>query len=357
MNVLIIGKFSAGQFGFHISDTLKDMGHSNIEFDPTLKYKYSRTTLGRRVHQLNHIIVNNLINTQYFKERRKNRLANILGDQKIDLTICTHDFLFHDEVDLIKAKSKSPVVLWFPDSFASFNKAFFLIADYDALFFKDPYIVKVLRDQYNKLNAYYLPECCNPKYHKSINLNDDDRKEYGCDITTYGSPHNIRTSFFVQLLNYDYNIKIWGNQPPIWLKDKKAKSLYTGVYVFNENKCKAVLAAKININTLLPGEVIGLNARTFETAGIGGFQIIQWRPGLAQLFNDGKELISFKNFDNLKTTISYFLDNEKERYDIAKRGQLRTYKEHTYQLRIQLMFDTIFNNKVGYEMPEFYLTG
>ncbi len=182
------------------------------------------------------------------------------------------------------------------------------------------------------------------------------RKKYGCDITTYGSPHNIRTSFFVQLLNFNYNIKIWGNQPPIWLNNKELKSLYTGVYVFNESKCKAVLAAKININTLHPTEVIGLNARTFETAGIGGFQIIHWRPGLAQLFEDGKELVSFKNFDNLKTVISYYLDNENERKEIAQSGQLRAYKEHTYQLRIQLMFDTVFNNKGGYEIPESFMT-
>ena len=356
MKILIVGKFTEGQFGYHIADSLRDMGHNTIEYDPNFKYKYSKTLVGRRLYQTKNLFYNNLANTRFFREARLKRINKILEENKVEFTILTYDFLFPDEVDLIKVKSKSPVVLWFPDSVANFNKAFFMIADYDALFFKDPFIVKVLRDQYNKLNVYYLPECCNPKYHKSITLNDDDRKEYGCDITTYGSPHNIRSYFFAQLLNNNYNIKIWGNQPPIWLNINKLKSLYTGVYVFNESKCKAVLAAKININTLHPTEVIGLNARTFETAGIGGFQIIHWRPGLAQLFDDGKELISFRNFDNLKTTISYFLDNEKERHDIAKRGQQRAYKEHTYQLRIQLMLDTVFNSKGGYELPDFKMT-
>jgi spore maturation protein CgeB len=351
MNILVIGKFSAGQFGYHISDSLRDMGYQTIEFDPTLKYKYSRTTLGRRVHQLNHIIVNNLINTQYFRDRRKNRLGKILNSQIIDLTICTHDFLFPGEVDLIKAKSKSPVVFWFPDSVANFNRAFFLISNYDYLFFKDPYIVKILREQYNKSNVYYLPECCNPRFHKPVLLNTEDKEKYGCDITTYGSPHNIRTSFFIQLLSYNYNIKIWGNQPPLWMKDKEIKSLYTGVYVFNDSKSKAVLAAKININTLLPSEIFGLNARAFETAGIGGFQMIHWRPGLAQIFEDGKELVSFKIFDELKEKIDYYLTNEVERTIIAKAGKVRANKDHTYNLRIQLMLKTVFENATGFELP------
>lgn len=352
MNVLIIGKFSPDQFGFHIADTLKDMGHNVIEFDPTLKYKYSKTTLGRRLHQLNHLIVNNLVSTQYFRNKRKKKLEKILIKNKIDLTISTHDFLYQDEVDFIKSKTKVPIAMWFPDSVAGFQKGFFFISDYDFLFFKDQYIVKILKENYNKKNVHYLPECCNPKYHKSVVLSEYDIQKFGCDITTYGSPHNPRSLFFSQLINKNYKIKIWGHQPPIWLNDNKIKSLYMGEYIYNESKAKSVLAAKINLNTLHPTEINSLNARAFEIAGIGGFQMIHWRAGLKDLFEDGKELVSFNNFDELIEKINFYLNNPDERKRIASAGQIRAYKDHTYQKRLTTIIEVVFNNGKAFYIPD-----
>ena len=343
MNILVIGKFSQDQFGFHISDTLKDMGHLTIEFDPSKKYKYTHTTLGRRVHQLNHLIISSLTSTPYFRERRKGRLEKLIREKQIDLTIITHDFLYPDEAELIKEKTKSPLVLWFPDSVAGFQKGLFFISAYDFLFFKDPYIVKVLSEQYNLKNVFYLPECCNPKFHKPVELSQNDIEHYGCDITTFGNPHNIRSSIFKQLLELNYSIKIWGHQPPVWLSDNKIKSLYTGEYVFNESKAKSVLAAKINLNTLLPAEIYGLNARTFEIAGIGGFQMLHWRASLSNLFDEGKELVTFNNFLELREKIDFYIHNNGLRNEIAKAGQKRAYSDHTYKIRLACLIETVFS--------------
>lgn len=341
MNILVIGKFSPDQFAFHISDTLKDMGHHTIEFEPTLPYKYTRTEFGRRLHQVNHVINNNLISIRYFRDKRRKRLTHILSNTKFDLTISTHDFLYPDEVKLIKDKSKAPIVLWFPDPVSNFSKSFFIISDFDILFFKDQYIVDILSTQYNIKNIYYLPECCNPKYHKTVKLSGDDHKHYGSDIATYGNPHNIRSSFFVQLAAYNYNVKIWGHEPPIWLTDNKIKSLYTGEYVYNESKSKAVLAAKINLNTLLPAEIKSLNARTFEIAGIGGFQLVHWRKNLSSLFDEESEIVSFNNMNEIIEKINFYLSNEKSRTNIAKASQLKAYSHHTYTKRLEQMIQSI----------------
>lgn len=343
MNILVIGKFSPDQFGFHIADTFKDMGHDVVKFEPSLKYKHSKTIIGRRIYQTKFFVYNAVLNAGLLTSHRIKKLTKILRTKKIDLTICTHDFLFPDEIEKIKRITNAPLILWFPDAISNFNKAMFLISDYDYLFFKDTYIVKILNENYNKKNVYFLPECCDPKYHKSIILNETDKKKYGCDITTFGSPHSVRSLFFKQLLEFNYDVKIWGNQPPVWLKDKKIKSLYTGEYVFYENKAKAVLAAKININTLHPSEIMGLNSRTFEIAGIGGFQILHWRRGLSDLFEDGKEIVSFKNFDELIEKINFYLNNPEERKRIASAGQIRAYKDHTYQKRLTTIIDVVFN--------------
>lgn len=352
MNILVVGKFSPDQFGLHIADTLKDMSHVVYEFDPTYEYKYHSSVYLRRIHQVKSLVVDSFNKINFFQKIRAKRLTGLIENANIDLTIVTNDLLYPEEINVIKRITKSPIALWFPDSIANFNRAFFLISDYDFLFFKDPYIVTILTEQYNKKLVYYLPECCNPKYHKSVSLTHDDVAKYGCDITTYGNPHNLRSSFFYQLLNQNYNIKIWGHHPPVWLKNKEIKSLYTGEYIFNETKAKAVLAAKINLNTLLPSEIFGLNARTFEVAGIGGFQIMQWRPGLNQLFDYGKEIVSFRNFDELIGKIGFYLARPEERDQIARAGSERAFSDHTYSLRINLLLETIFGSKKGYDLPE-----
>ena len=349
MNILIIGKFSADQFGYHISDTLRDMGHQTIEFEPTLKYKYYSSTLLRRIDQISNSLANEFINIEAFRSIRKKRLNKILTENKIDFIIVTHDFLYPDETKLLKDMTKSPLILWFPDAIINFNKAMFIVSGYDFLFFKDPYIVLTLRNDYDIKNVFYLPECCNPKYHKPIPLSTKDYEEYKSEITTFGNPHALRMYFFRRLK--EYNVRIWGYIPPIWIKNMDYKKLFTGKYVVYEEKAKAVLSSKIVINSLHPAEIVGINARAFEVAGIGGFQMIHWRPGLSQFFDDQKEIVTFKSFNELKRKIDYYLDNENERKKIAECGQRRAHIEHTYQLRIQLMLDTVFNNKNGFEIP------
>lgn len=345
MNILVIGKFSEDQFGFHISDTLRDMGHITYEFDPTLPYKYSKTTIGRRIHQFNQSIYNLLLNSASFRSKRIKKLSKIFRKNQIDLTISTHDFLYPDEIDLIKEKTKAPVVMWFPDGIGYSNKAFFMISKYDYIFFQDPYAVNRLRSQYNKQNVFYLPECCNPKYHKKTILTADDISKYSCDISTYGNPHNYRSYFFSELVSYNYKIKIWGHQPSIWQNDPIVKYIYMGEYLVNEEKAKSVLAAKINLNSLVPAGIAGLNARAFEIAGIGGFQLIHWREGLKDLFEDGKEIVSFNNFDDLLEKINYYLNNPEERKQIAEASQKRAYSDHTYEKRLLKIFDKVFSSK------------
>ena len=91
--------------------------------------------------------------------------------------------------------------------------------------------------------------------------------------------------------------------------------------------------------------------RAFEAAGIGSFQMIDWRPGLSELFDDNKEIISFKNIDDLKMKINYWLPREEERKEIAKYGKRRAYKNHTYSQRLSLLVSTIAGADSGYEIP------
>jgi spore maturation protein CgeB len=140
----------------------------------------------------------------------------------------------------------------------------------------------------------------------------------------------------------NYDIKFWGLEPPVWMPKGKLFSYYQGRPVYNSEKAEAFTNAKIVLNNLHYSEIEGLNVRCFEAAGIGAFQIVDWRPGLNDLFIDGEEIVSFKSMDDLKNKLNYYLVNEKERNRIANNGKNRAHKDHTYYKRLEKMINIIF---------------
>nr|WP_272505738.1 glycosyltransferase [Salinibacter ruber] len=128
--------------------------------------------------------------------------------------------------------------------------------------------------------------------------------------------------------------------------------MFENQYVVYEEKAKAFRGAKVVVNNQHPGEVWGVNKRTFEAAGIGGFQLVTWRPGLEQLFSVGEELVAYRGISDLKDKIDYYLERDEERTEIAKRARERALRDHTYEQRLSLMMDTIFGDEDGHPHPE-----
>ena len=128
--------------------------------------------------------------------------------------------------------------------------------------------------------------------------------------------------------------------------------MHQGRGVYNHDKVRAFRGAKIVVNNLIYGEIWGVNVRCFEAAGAGAFQMVDWRPGLNHLFEEGKELITFKNIADLKQKIDYWLPREAERTRIREAGRLRAQAEHTYQLRLELLLTTLAGTAQGFTIPD-----
>ena len=290
-----------------------------------------------------------LDNITFFRRLNMKSLFKIIKINYFDVILVCHDFLRPDEVDLIKHISNAKIALWFPDSLINFGKAFFMNAKYDALFFKDPFIIYSLGDVL-KSPVFYLPECYNPKRHYVQDNNFTKDEFYECDITTAGNLHSWRIAFFQNLTNY--KVKLWGNPAPLWAKNLSIIKMHQGKAVYNTEKAIAFLSSKIVINNLHFSEGWGVNVRCFEAAGIGAFQMINWRPGLNHLFKEGEEIITFKNIVDLKEKIDYWLPREEERKKIGLSAKLRAAKEHTYENRLQLLLDTLYKKANGFTIPK-----
>ena len=339
MEITVVGGFDIENFGLHIAENLVHMGHKVHRVAST-----KRHDAFNRYGKLNSIL--RVVDRQMHYASAKTRafvekpiLREICGYPS-DLIITTFDYFRREELDIIReAQPDAKIVMWFPDHLKSFDRAFFMTAGYDALFFKDPFIVKNLYDIY-EMNVFYLPEAFSKLRHTVTADFEKRRAEYDCDIAMIGSQHSFRVPLLEKLLDFD--IKLYGVGNPWWLNTDKIKKFYTGRFAADHEKANAFCGAKIALNTLYFAEIEGVNVRAFEIAGSGGFQIVQWKPGLADLFVLDQEVVAYHTAAELREKIIYYLQHPEERKQIALAGQKRAWAEHSYEPRLQRLLDMTF---------------
>jgi len=225
----------------------------------------------------------------------------------------------------------------FSDHLANFDRGYFFSADYDALFFKDHFIVDKLRSKLGWKHVHYLPQACDRALHRKLPLSDAERATFGCDITIAGNVHPWRAAMLKPLLGRD--MKIWGPPIPAWFEDPITAHC-TGRYVAGDDKCKAMLASKIVLNQNHYAEIAGTNKRTFEVAAIGAFQLTD-TPALSDVFDPETEVASFQSQREMIEQLDYFLARPELRLEMAERARVRAQAQHTYEHRWVAHLETV----------------
>jgi spore maturation protein CgeB len=348
LTIMVVGRFYEEAFAEHIAETLVRMGHSVVRFEPGWKRSTAGGQLRARLRNVRLRASDILQSVPVVRRSLTRRLLTAARSERIDLTIVCHDFLLPAEVGALRDVTGAPAVLWFPDHLAQLGRAAFLNSSFDVLFFKDPFIVSTLRRE-TSARLEYLPECCNPDRHRPVPLSDSDRTRYGCEIATAGNMYPSRVSVFRQL--NDFEVRIWGNPAPRWLQLGPVEQMLQGRFVANEEKSKAFLGAKVVVNNLHPAEVWGINVRAFEVCGIGACQVLTWRPGLQQLFDDGVEVISYRNVKELRALLPALLNDDDRRARVAEAGMRRARQEHTYERRLDMLIKSALMGEAAYPLP------
>ncbi len=69
--------------------------------------------------------------------------------------------------------------------------------------------------------------------------------------------------------------------------------------------------------------------------------ISDYRKELGELFEEGKEVVSFRKKEELPEIIDYYLAHPERRERVALNAQHRVLEEHTYTYRIKRIFDVM----------------
>jgi len=85
------------------------------------------------------------------------------------------------------------------------------------------------------------------------------------------------------------------------------------------------------------------NMRLYEATGMGAMLITDDKENLDSLFKVGKEVVAYRNGEDLIEKVNNYLKHDRERKKIAVEGQKRTLKEHTYLNRMKELEKIIKN--------------
>lgn len=254
------------------------------------------------------------------------------------------DELLPATVAVIRARFRVPVANWWIDDPGFIGVSSALSPAYDLFFTNDPDSVPAHRAAGCRF-AKFLTFACSPAAHRQVELSGAEVGEYASDIAFVGRlmPHRVKV---LEALK-DLDLKIW-TLPVVreYLPDKKLVTqksvsrdsplfpLIKGREVWEAELAKVYSSAKIVLNIHSHGKS-DPNMRVFEVTSCGAFLLTEERRVLKNFFEPGKEVACFGNTDELREKVRYYLDNEGERVAIARRGQARAHREHTYVHRMR----------------------
>lgn len=125
-------------------------------------------------------------------------------------------------------------------------------------------------------------------------------------------------------------------------KDQIPGVEYHPFLTYNDKLPKAYNLSKINLSTSLHSIFSGLPLRTFDIMGAGGFILTNYQPETGELFEIGKEIVVYHNFEEMAELTKFFLEHEEARMAILIAGYERICKDYTYPVAVTKMLNSVF---------------
>ena len=197
---------------------------------------------------------------------------------------------------------------------------------FDIIFSSFPHYV----DHFQKkgVTSFYIPLAFDPRVLDKIG--HDIHRKYPVTFIGGISTNHQKGIDILEQICQKTQIDLWGY----------------GIDKINENLCikkchhgeawglemfKLMAQSTITINRHIDvAENFANNMRLYEATGCGALLLTDYKDNLNDLFKIGKEVIAYRSPEECVDLISYYLNHPNEAQKIAKAGQKRTLKDHSY---------------------------
>jgi hypothetical protein len=136
-------------------------------------------------------------------------------------------------------------------------------------------------------------------------------------------------------------IAFWGydvdGRPP----DSPMRRAYRGE-AWGLDMFRVLARARIALNRHIDvAEDYANNMRLYEATGVGTLLVTDAKRNLPDLFEPDVEVVTYVDEDELVAKLQHYLANEEERSRVARAGQQRTLRAHTYGRRMQELVEIL----------------
>lgn len=323
MKVALLGSKDFDSLEFHLNDSLQFLKNEvfHIDIKDAVDIPYRFNYWGAKLMKNYDIYV--------FK-----KIAYKIIDQDPELIICTYRFIHPVCIEILKKNLPNvPVIHINPDAITTFEQQQIFASPYDAYFTKDTFIVDFMKNKMS-LNAFYLPEAFNPRIHKMPTRDRIEMEtEIGIDVVTFGTMYPYRAKMISQLVDKGIKMALFGTADKKFPK-KEISNNFRNEYITGARKSEILFGSKIVFNNFHYAEINSVNAKFFEIAGIGGFQICDFKAAISEYSIIAPEKFTYKNINEAIDLINYYLINGSERHQLALDQQSHFMQHHTYEHRV-----------------------
>ena len=105
--------------------------------------------------------------------------------------------------------------------------------------------------------------------------------------------------------------------------------------------------SKINLNLSIKGMEGATPQRVMDITGAGGFAITNYCEETLELFEEDKEIVTYKSPEELLEKVDYYLVHDEERKKIARAGYEKTLNCYTYDKKLTQLMKWVEGNEKG----------
>ncbi len=320
MKIVVIGSQLFDSLEHHFCDSFEQLGHTCTLIDymrllPIGKLTYWSVRFARP-----------------YRDALNKLTIRKIAAEKPDLIVGVYRSLPPSLIDGLRQRLGSiPIAQVNPDHPAVLEQQQIMASDYDFYFSKEPYMVDFLRHKAG-VNAHYLPEGFNPRFHRKPLISKQVSEEKTqIDVLMYGSLYPYRVRVIEQLVRAGIRPVIYGSVGRFCPPDVRALS--NGRHLAGDEKNRMVHGAKIVFNLFHYGEFTSANQKFFEIYGAGGFQLCDYKPTLNEYSATPPAAFTFASTDEAIDRIRHFLSRPDERHAIAEEQYQHFQQGHTFDQR------------------------
>jgi FkbM family methyltransferase len=237
-----------------------------------------------------------------------------------DLSWASHDFLsaIRPHTDLIVGQIASAVP---PQAH---------LKGLDIIFSSFPHFVERFRGL--GIASYYQPLAFDRRVLTAFPVM---KRSYPITFVGGLSPAHRKGTEFLERLSEIIPIDFWGYGADTLRPDSPIRSRHRGE-LWGRDMFLCLIQSRITLNRHIDvAENSANNMRLFEATGCGALLVTDYKDNLNELFEIGREVVAYRSPEECAALLKYYAAHPDEADAIARTGQARTLRDHSYTSRMK----------------------